>query len=87
MTWEIRQHEGTYLVYDDESCYVMSCLDKQRAQLIANTPKMLETLCSIRDQVECFMQPLPDGVARARWAAVRKRAVAAIAAVKGEETK
>ena len=40
---------------------------------------------AIRDQVECYLQPLTDlSVSRTRWEAVRDQAVAAIEATKGE---
>ena len=54
-------------------------------RLILKAPQMLEALESIRDTAACFLQPLPVSVSQARWAAVRDRAIAAIAAVKGED--
>lgn len=53
-------------------------------RLFLAAPEMLEALCSIRDTAECFLQPLPACTSRERWEVVRDRAVAAIAAVKGE---
>ena len=60
---------------------------KENFRLILQAPKMLEALESIRDTAECFLQPLPAScTSRARWEVVRDRAVAAIAAVKGEDS-
>ena len=48
MTWKVKRHaNGTYLVYDEEDWYVMSCQDEQRAHLIAQAPRMLEALEAI----------------------------------------
>lgn len=85
MTWRIYSADGKFhWLRDDDGFVIAASEDEQRIRLLGAAPQMLETLCSIRDQAECFMQPLPDGVARARWEAVRNRAVAAIAAVKGK---
>lgn len=46
-----------------------------------------EALEAIRDQAECFLQPLPAScTSRVRWEVVRDRAIAAIAAAKGEDS-
>lgn len=48
MTWKVKSDEdGTHTVYDDSDWYVTSCQNKQRAQLIAAAPVMLEALEAI----------------------------------------
>jgi len=86
MIWKVELHpNGMYNIYDDEGWYLMSCQDERQAQLAAAAPQMLEALEAIRDQAECYLQPLRAvGVSRTRWEAVRDRTIAAIAAVKGE---
>ena len=82
MTWKVKQHaNGTYLVYDDDDWYVMSCQDKQRAQLIATAPQMLEALERMIEVYEAHFAPLPDGQ-QPKGAYTQARA--AIAAVKGD---
>ena len=54
-------------------------------RLILAAPQMLEALCSIRDKIECYLQPdSGSSVSRARWESVRNLAVDAIATAKGE---
>ena len=60
---------------------------KANFRLILNAPKTLEALEAIRDKVECYLQPdSGPSVSRARWESVRKLAVNAIAAAKGENS-
>ena len=57
---------------------------EENFHLILRALQMLEALCSIRDQAECYLQPLTAIGSRARWEAVRDRAAAAIEAVTKE---
>ena len=84
MTWKVRQHEnGTYLVYDDEDWYVMSCQDERRAQLVAQAPVLLEALEAIVELDPAYWCQTEPGNAVCDQCKATARA--AIAAVKGEQ--
>jgi len=88
MAWRIysADKDDYHWLHDDDGSIIAKGEDRQRIQLLGTAPQMLEALCSIRDKVECYAQPLlPESVAGERWEAVRKLAVAAIAATKGDE--
>ena len=64
MTWKVKLCEDgkTYMVYDNENWYVMSCQDEQRAQLVASAPKMLEALKTIAEGAIVSPEQTPERI-------------------------